>query len=259
MMAHEIFGIGLAFVLLYVTLIWLLSLGLRDASIMDIFWGIGFVFLNAVYFALTNGALERKILLTALVTLWGARLSAHIFFRNLKRGEDFRYQAWRKNAGKNFWWISFFQVFLLQGALIGLLSTPLLAAHLSATPAQLTLMDALGFGTWLFGFAFESIADWQLMRFKTNPANRGKVLNAGLWSLSRHPNYFGEAVLWWGFFLIALATPNGWLTIYAPALMTFLLMRVSGVTLLEKTLTQTKAGYAEYIARTPAFLPRLRK
>lgn len=244
---------GLA-ILIYMTTLWVVSLIRKDASIVDIFWGLGFIFAGAIYFRLGDGYELRKALLMALVVIWGVRLAAHIFSRNLGRGEDKRYQAWRIPRPRNFWWISYFQVFLLQGVFMLLISAPLLAAQIGPQPDHLTLLDALGAALWAIGFFFETLGDWQLVRFKADPGNKGKVLNSGLWRYSRHPNYFGEAALWWGFFLIALAAGGYW-TVYSPILMTVLLLRVSGVTLLEKSLTKTRPEYQAYIDTTSAFVP----
>ncbi len=174
--------------------------------------------------------------------------------RNAGKGEDFRYQQWRAAAGAAWWWRSFFKVFLLQGILLWVISAPLLAAQISAQPGRLTWLDFGGAALWLVGFYFEALGDWQLARFKANPANKGRLLDSGLWRYTRHPNYFGDAVQWWGFYLVALAA-GGWWTLFSPALMTLLLRRVSGVTMLEKTLKNSKPGYREYVERTNAFLP----
>ncbi len=246
---------GAAVALGAMTLLWLLSLRLRDASIVDSFWGAGFVLLSWVYFWLTPaGAAPRKQLLVALVTVWGLRLSLHILRRNWGRGEDFRYRAWREEAGPAWAWLSLFKVFWLQGALMWVISAPLLAAQISAAPAQLIWLDGLAVVAWLIGFIFEAGGDWQLERFKANAANRGQVLDSGLWRFSRHPNYFGDALQWWAFFLLAL-TAGGWATIFSPVLMTFLLVRVSGVALLERSLQDRKPAYRAYVARTSAFVP----
>ncbi len=251
-----VMGIGFLVMLVYMTGLWVFSLIKRDASIVDIFWGLGFIMLGGLYFALTpDGFLPRRILLMVLVTIWGLRLSIHILIRNWGREEDYRYQKWRQDAGKKFWWVSFFQVFLLQGVLMWLISTPLLAAQYSPNPQSLTLFDLLGAIIWGIGFFFEAIGDWQLTRFKKNPANKGKVLQSGVWKYTRHPNYFGDATQWWGYFLIALSIPGGYWTVFSPLIMTGLLLRVSGVALLEKTLVETKPQYRDYIARTSAFFP----
>ena len=236
--------------------VWLISLRLRDASIVDVFWGAGFTILAIFYAVTTDGLPARQLMLSALVVIWGIRLSVHILRRNTGKPEDPRYAAWRVAGGESYWWKSYFKVFLLQGVLMWLIAMPLLVAQASPTADNLTVLDGLGAAVWAIGFLFESVGDAQLSRFKADPANRGKVLQSGLWRYTRHPNYFGDAVVWWGYFLIALAVPGGAWTIFSPLLMTFLLMRVSGVTLLEKGLKQSKPGYAEYVARTSAFFPR---
>lgn len=251
----SLLAISLAVVIVYMTIIWLISLALTDASIVDIFWGMGFAVVNVAYYFLADGYPLRKIIITVLVVVWGLRLSGHIFQRNWGKGEDFRYQAWRTQYGKHYWWISFFQVFMLQGVILWVVSLPLLAAQSGATPAHLTLLDAAGIALWSIGVVFETVGDWQLSRFKANPANKGKVLDTGLWAYTRHPNYFGDAVVWWGFFGLACSVPYGWLTIISPLVMNFLLVRVSGVAMLEKSLVDAKPQYKDYIENTPAFFP----
>jgi steroid 5-alpha reductase family enzyme len=248
-------GIAFLAILAYMTILWLISLAAKDSSIVDIFWGSGFIVAAGAYFALTEGFLARKILMTALVAIWGLRLGIHIAKRNLGKGEDYRYRAWREEAGKKFWWVSFFRVFLLQGVLLWVISAPLLFAQFSPTPDRITAFDVVGAVVWGVGFFFEAIGDWQLARFKRNPENKGKLLRTGLWRYTRHPNYFGDATMWWGYFIIALGTPFGFVTLFSPIVMTVLLMRVSGVALLEKKLVETKPGYKEYIETTNAFFP----
>lgn len=236
------------------TMLWVLSLVLKNSSIVDIFWGTGFVILAWVSFFLTpDGFLARKLLLTILVTIWGLRLSIYILVRNWGKPEDFRYQAWRKEHGKKWWWYSYFQVFLLQGVLLTIIAAPLLAAQISPTPAKLGVLDFIAIPLWVIGFFFESMGDWQLKRFKSDPANKGKVLDRGVWRYTRHPNYFGDSTQWWAYYLVA-ASAGGWWTIFSPVLMTFLLLRVSGVKLLEKTL-DIRPGYKEYSERTSEFIP----
>ncbi len=247
---------GLIAILVFVTLLWLTSLALKNSSIIDIFWGPGFVLAGWVYFALTpDGFSTRKLLMVTLVTIWGLRLGLHIGRRNIGKPEDYRYQAWRKSNGARWWWVSFFQVFLLQGVLLWLIATPLAVAQSAPEPANLTIFDILGIIVWLVGFGFEAIGDWQLTHFKADPANKGKVMRTGLWRYTRHPNYFGDATLWWGHFLIALSVPSGFLSIFSPIIMTFMLVRVSGVAMLEQNLKKTKPEYAEYVATTNAFFP----
>jgi steroid 5-alpha reductase family enzyme len=252
----EIYGAGALVIFGIMTLIWLLSLVLRDSSIVDPFWGTGFVIANWVYFALTpDGFPARKWLISILVTIWGLRLSLYLLWRNWGKGEDFRYRKWREEAGAKWWWQSFLRVFLLQGFLMWVISAPLLAAQFSPTPARLTVLDFAAIPLWAIGFFFEAVGDLQLARFKANPANKGQVLATGVWRYTRHPNYFGDATQWWAYYLVAAAASGGFWTIFSPVIMTVLLLRVSGVTLLEKTLTTTKPGYKEYVERTSAFIP----
>jgi steroid 5-alpha reductase family enzyme len=249
-----VYGLALAVILGLMVILWLVSLALKNSSIVDIFWGTGFVIANWVYFALTpEGFGPRKWLIAILVTVWGLRLSLYILWRNWGKPEDFRYRKWRDEAGSSWWWRSFIRVFLLQGVLLWIISVALLAAQRGAAPATLTFFDLLGIAVWLVGFFFEAAGDLQLARFKANPANKGKVLDSGVWRYTRHPNYFGDAAQWWGFFLIA-ASAGGWWAFYSPLIMTFFLLRVSGVALLEMTL-ETRPGYKEYIERTSAFVP----
>ncbi len=251
----EIYGITALAILGYMTILWILSLILKNTSIVDIFWGAGFVLANWIYFALTpEGFAGRKWLISVLVTIWGLRLSLYILWRNWGKPEDSRYQKFREDAGEKWWWYSFFQTFLLQGFLMWVISIPLLAAQISATPDRLTLLDGLAIVVWGIGFFFEAVGDFQMARFKADPDNKGKVLNSGVWRYTRHPNYFGDATQWWAYYLIATAAGAFW-TIYSPIAMTILLLRVSGVTLLEKELKETKPKYKEYIETTSAFIP----
>ena len=246
------FLLSAVIILAAMTALWLLSLAIRDASIVDSFWGTGFVLVAWLGFLTHPQARElAQLLLLGLVTLWGLRLSVYIFRRNHGKGEDFRYAAWRAQHGPRWWWRSFLQVFLLQGLLMWIISAPLTAAMQSST--RLTWLVWLGAAVWALGFYYEAAGDAQLARFKQDPANKGKLMTTGVWRTTRHPNYFGDAAQWWGFYLIALALGAGW-TIFAPALMTFLLVRVSGVSMLEKSMRQ-RPGYAEYARRTSAFIP----
>jgi steroid 5-alpha reductase family enzyme len=237
-----------------VSLLWLLSLALHDAGIVDVFWGPGFVGVFWLTFALSpETAVARQWLLGALLTLWGLRLAAHIGRRNWGRAEDFRYARWRQEAGPSWWWRSYFKVFLLQGGLLWLVSLPLIAVNAYGGP-PLGRLDGAAVLLWLAGFIFEAGGDWQLSRFRADPANQGALLTSGLWRYTRHPNYFGDAVQWWAFYLFALAA-GAWWTVLSPLAMTFLLRRVSGVAMLERALQETKPGYAAYMARTNAFFP----
>lgn len=237
-------------------LLWLYSLAIRNSSIVDIFWGTGFVitFWSAIWIGATE-LTTRVLLLGIMVTIWGLRLSGHIFFRNHGQPEDFRYAAWRTEAGSAWWWRSFFKVFLLQGVILWIVAAPLIAVQaFTPAPFKCECTTYTGAALWLVGFIFEAGGDWQLSRFKQNPANKGQLLTTGLWSLTRHPNYFGDAAQWWGFYLIAF-TSGAWWTVFSPLIMTFLLMKVSGVAMLERTLTKTKPGYEDYITRTNEFFP----
>ena len=246
---------GLGAILAALTLAWMLSVRLRDASIVDVCWGLGFVLLAWLYLASSPTLTSRSWLVTTLITLWGVRLSVHLFRRNHGKGEDRRYQAMRAAHGPAFWWRSLFTVFWLQGAILWFVALPLLVAVRATHPSRSPRSMAWEFCCFAIGFGFEVVGDYQLERFRAEPANRGKVLDRGLWRYTRHPNYFGDATMWWGLYAIAAATPSGWLTVLSPALMTLLLMRVSGVTLLEDSLKASKPGYRAYIARTPAFFP----
>ncbi len=246
-------GLGLALGLTF--LLWLASLPLRNASIIDAFWGPGFVALALFYFLRTGAASPRKLLLLSLVALWGLRLGIYIARRNHGKGEDFRYAAMRKASGERFPWVSLGTVFWLQGALMGALSAPLLVAQVPPQPPALGGLDVAATAIFVAGFLCEAFADAQMARFKADPSRRGSVMDQGLWRFSRHPNYFGEALLQWGLCLFALGARGGWWTLFAPVVMTLLLLEVSGVALLEKTMVETKPRYRDYIARTSAFVP----
>jgi steroid 5-alpha reductase family enzyme len=251
----EVLGLSLGVVAVYMTLAWLVSLVRRDASVVDVFWGLGFVLLAAVYAVAADGFVGRQILVTTLVAVWGARLSLYILWRNWGQGEDYRYRRWREEAGENFWWRSLFQVFFLQGLLLWVIAMPLLAAQFADEPDRLTWIDLVGALIWGVGFFFEAVGDWQLARFKADATNRGKVMRGGLWAYTRHPNYFGDATAWWGYYVIAAGAGSGYWTFFSPILMTVLLLRVSGVALLERTQVRTKPGYRDYVESTSAFIP----
>lgn len=235
--------------------LWVASVAVRDASIVDRFWGLAFVVVATAASAATDGAVDRARLVTILITIWGLRLSLHITARNLGHAEDYRYQAMRRHWGERFPVVSLVTVFGLQAVIAWIVSLPLQAAISAPMPEDLGLLDFLGLVVWTGGFLFEAVGDWQLTAFQADARNRGRVMNRGLWRYTRHPNYFGDAVQWWGIFLFAAAT-GAWWTAVGPALMTLLLLRVSGVALLEKKLRKSRPGYEEYVRRTSAFLPR---
>ncbi len=234
---------------------WLLSLVYKNVSLVDSLWGLGFVLIAWITIVLSEGYSGRKALIVALTTIWGLRLSVHLSWRNWGKGEDPRYGGWRRASGDRFWIISLFKVFLLQALFLWVIALTIQYGQMALQPAYFTLLDLLGIILWLIGFFFESVSDWQLARFKADAANKGKVMNRGLWAYSRHPNYFGESVIWWGFFLIALSAPNGWWTVISPIVITAVLLKMTGIPLMEKTIVDTRPKYRDYIRRTPAFIP----
>ncbi|MCJ7771539.1 MAG: DUF1295 domain-containing protein [Desulfobacterales bacterium] len=235
--------------------LWVVSLIIKDASIADVFWGIGFVVLAWLTFFIATGYPVRSLLLTLLVTAWGLRLALHIGWRNRGKHEDPRYGAWRRRYGKRFWWVSLFKVFLLQGVILWIISLTVQMGQIAQHPSKISLFDYLGTIIWGVGFFFEAISDWQLARFKSMPENKGHVMDQGLWALSRHPNYFGETLVWWGLFIIGLSSMKNIWTVISPLTITWLLLKVSGVPLLENNLKKRKSKYQTYIQRTSAFIP----
>jgi steroid 5-alpha reductase family enzyme len=228
--------------------LWLLSLRLKDSSIVDIFWGLGFVFISWML----NSFTSRGVLVATLVSLWGIRLSAWLARRNIGHGEDSRYQAMRQKWGPRWPLASLLVVFYFQGFLMFVVSWPV--QFVVAAPASpLMVIDAMATSIVLLGLGIESVADWQLRQFKLNDLNRGKLIESGLWKYSRHPNYFGDCMVWWGFFLFALGQ-NAYFTVVGPLMMTVLLRRVSGVTLLESQMSR-RPGFEEYARKTNAFVP----
>jgi steroid 5-alpha reductase family enzyme len=217
---------------------------------------VGFAFVALTAYAACPAPTWRARLVLALTLLWGVRLGLYLAWRNAGQGEDFRYGAMRKRHGERFPLVSLYSVFGLQAALCWVISLPVQVAIASSLPAMLGPLDALGTALFGLGFFFESVGDLQLARFKADPLNRGKVMDRGLWAWTRHPNYFGDTVVWWGLFTIALSTRAGLFTLPAPLLMSFLLLRVSGVPLLERSLVRRRPEYKEYMERTSAFFPR---
>ena len=251
-----LFLYGLIIALFLPLLTWIVSLFKGDVSIVDSLWSLIFLALCLTWFLCYETTTTRSAILLALVALWAIRLSVYITWRNRGQGEDARYQAMRRKHSPNFAIKSLFIVFLLQGLLAWIISLPLLAAITGSRP--LNLIDALATALVLFGIVFETIADAQLAAFKAKPGNQGRVMDKGLWRYTRHPNYFGECCLWWGFYLFAVAA-GGWWSLLSPLLMTFLLLRVSGVTLLEKDIVERRPAYRDYIEYTNAFFPGISK
>jgi len=261
MNALTIFLCGLPVVVLAACLTWVVSLFKRNVAIVDSLWSPMFLMLGFTYASLAPAAGPRGLLMLVLVTVWGLRLALHITWRNWGHGEDRRYQAIRARNEPNFACKSLYLVFVLQAVLAWLISLPLLGALETAGaagPGALGWLDYAGAAVWLVGFVFEAGGDWQLVRFKADPANRDKVMDRGFWRLTRHPNYFGDFCVWWGLYLLALAA-GAWWSIAGPVLMSVLLMRVSGVALLEKDIGERRPKYADYVRRTNAFFPWLPK
>lgn len=248
-------GAGAAAILGCMLLLWLLSIPLKDASIVDIYWGPGFAVAAWVSFALAGGAPARKWLVALLTTIWALRLGLYLFWRKRGHGEDPRYTALINHLGpEKRHRITLTRVFLLQGAVMWVVALPVMAAPVWREPA-LGYFACAGAALWLVGFLFESIGDWQMARFKADPANKGKVMDRGLWRWTRHPNYFGDACVWFGLWLIACDHPLGWALVISPLLMTYFLVKVTGKALLERRLKRANPEYAAYIARTSGFFP----
>jgi steroid 5-alpha reductase family enzyme len=237
----------------FMTAVFAAALIARDNSIVDIAWGPGFVLVALLSLLIGKEQGARQILATTLVTIWGSRLAVYILRRKLGKGEDFRYAKWRREWGRWFVPRSYLQIFMLQGLFLLVISYGVMLVNASA-PRAVGALDLAGAALWLVGFFFEAVGDAQLARFRKLPENKGRIMTSGLWRTTRHPNYFGEVVMWWGIFLIALSAPSGWTAVVSPVTVTFLLLRVSGVTLLEKKYAGN-AAFAEYARRTSAFFP----
>jgi steroid 5-alpha reductase family enzyme len=245
--------INLAAALLLMVAVWVASLMARDASIVDVFWGLGFVLIAWLSVMLSPDPTPRAWLMTALTSVWGLRLAGYLGWRKFGKPEDHRYAALRERIGAQYWIVSLVIVFALQACLIWIVSWPLQASATSSR--ELGAVDVASVVLWVVGFLFESVGDYQLARFKAEAANRGKVFDGGLWRYTRHPNYFGDFLMWWGLFAIAWAGGAPWWTLVSPLVMSYLLLRVSGVSLLESSLKIRTEGYEEYIRRTSAFFP----
>jgi steroid 5-alpha reductase family enzyme len=240
-------------VLSYMLVLFLLAQLLNNNSIVDIAWGFGFVLVTGVLFLFNPVIYPAKIIVMLFTLVWGLRLSLHILKRNFGKPEDFRYAQWRKDWGKSFIIKSFLYVFMTQGAFMLIISASIiLVMHSPSRPFN--LLDLAGVIVFLVGFGFESIGDAQLARHVKNPLNKGKLMTRGLWKYTRHPNYFGEAAMWWGLFLLALSGPFGWAALISPLTINYLLLFVSGVPLLEKKYAG-RHDFEEYKKNTPKFLP----
>lgn len=237
----------------YMNVWFLISLLKKRNDVADVAWGLGFILLAWTSFALSPTATMRGLIAGVLVTLWGTRLAWHIHERHAGKPEDYRYAAWRAAWGAWFVPRSYVQVYMLQGALLFIIALPLMLINSSAGNA-FGALDMLGVLVWLFGFCFEAIGDAQLARFIKNPTNKGKLMQSGLWAYSRHPNYFGEITQWWGLWLMALAIPFGWMSVLGPLTITFLIVKISGIPLLEKKM-EANPAFAAYKKRTSLLIP----
>ena len=243
-----------ALLLLVAVVFWLVSLWRNDVSIVDSLWSLMFLVVALAYAAMRGDGGPREVLVLALVAVWALRLSAYISWRNHGQPEDYRYQEIRANNEPGFRFKSFYMVFVLQAVLAWVISLPLAGAI--SGQSTIGFLDYAGVALFLVGLFFEAIGDLQLSRFRKDPGNAGKVLDKGLWRYTRHPNYFGNFTIWWGFYLVALSA-GAWWTVVSPLLMTFLLLKVSGVALLEKDIGERRPRYQQYIRRTNAFFPGL--
>ncbi len=241
----------------YMSLWFVFSLIKKRNDVADVAWGLGFVLMTWFSFFFSNIYSTRGILVGILVSIWGLRLAWHIHRRNKGKAEDYRYMAWRKEWGKWFYLRSYLQVYLLQGMFLFLIVVPVLIINKNAGPA-LGSLDVLGVAVWLLGFYFEAVGDAQLAHFIKNPENQGKLMQNGLWAYTRHPNYFGEVAQWWGLWLVAVSVPSGWLGIIGPITITFLILKVSGIPMLEKKMAENPE-FIEYKKRVSVFFPLPRK
>jgi steroid 5-alpha reductase family enzyme len=251
----EIFLWAFPVIMILMTAVWIVSVYMKNAGIVDPFWGLGFVLAAVYYFVQSPGFETRKLIVLLLVAIWGLRLSVYLFWRNAGKGEDYRYQNFRQSYGDHrYWWVSFFQVFLLQGVLMWLVSAPLLGAMYYAHHNEIGVIDFIAILVWIIGFSFEAGGDYQLARFKSKPENKGKVMRSGFWKYTRHPNYFGDSAVWWSYALFSVAA-GSYIPVLGAILMTLLIIKVSGVALLEKSLKDKKPDYIDYARKTNAFFP----
>lgn len=244
-----------AAVLFFILTLWfLVSLVIKRQDIADILWGAGCIIIVLTSLVIVETVSLRSLVMGFLVIVWGGRLSTRIFLKRRGEPEDFRYRKLRDTWGRSFTLRSYFQVFILQGILMFVILTPVLYVIGQKQVSTISIPDLLGLFIWLIGFLLESVADYQLDSFKHKKYNRNQIIQTGLWRYSRHPNYFGEVVMWWGLYIMALALPGGWLTIIGPVAITFLILKVSGIPLIEERYKDNDK-YQEYKKRTSAFFP----
>jgi steroid 5-alpha reductase family enzyme len=237
----------------YMTFWFIVSLIKKRNDVADVAWGLGFTLLAWLSFLLSDEQSLRGVLVSSLVTIWGVRLAWHIHIRNRGKAEDYRYKQWREEWGKWFFLRSYGQVYLLQGFLLFLIILPVLFINKSAGSA-LGIFDYVGLAIWVIGFYFESVGDSQLAKFMKDPLNKGKLMTSGLWKYTRHPNYFGEVTQWWGMWIIALSVPSGFIAIIGPLTITVLILKISGIPMLEKRM-QLNPDFEAYKRRTSVFFP----
>jgi steroid 5-alpha reductase family enzyme len=240
-------------IVIYMTLWFFIAQARKRNDVADIAWGTGFIVTAITASILSDSITPRGILVTVLITVWGTRLAAHIHMRNRGKPEDRRYRKWKEDWGRHAVIRAFLQVFLFQGLLIIIISLPVTFIIMSGHH-PFGVLDVLGISIWLVGFVFEAVGDYQLVKYKRDPAHKGKIMTQGLWTYTRHPNYFGEVALWWGVYLVALSVPQGWTTIIGPLIITFLILKVSGIPLLEEKYKDNKE-FQLYKRRTSAFFP----
>lgn len=245
---------NLVVVAVLMVLVWVVSVVLRDASIVDIVWGLGFVVVAWSSWIVSDSTEVSDLVIRLCVTVWGLRLAMYLAWRNIGKGEDYRYQAMRKKYGSRFPLVSLVSVFLLQGVLMWIVSLPVQLTHV--VDGRSSPMVAIGVVLWAVGVMFESVGDAQLARFKARPENAGKVMRSGLWRYTRHPNYFGDFLAWWGIGVASLAGWSSVVGLLGPVGMSVLLMRVSGVPMLEHSIAKRRPDYVEYRRTTSAFFPR---
>ncbi|MBL9080195.1 MAG: DUF1295 domain-containing protein [Planctomycetales bacterium] len=234
--------------------LWIVATLRHDVSLIDIFWGPGFAVVAWLSMFNNPPHSSRVWLLTLLTTLWALRLALYLTWRNWGEGEDRRYAAMRDHHGKGFVWVSLLTVFGLQGLLLWFIALPLQISGALNVARPLGFLDYVGVALWFVGFVFEAGGDWQMARFQADPKNKGRVMDRGFWRYTRHPNYFGDFCVWWGLYLIA-AAGGAWYSILSPLAMSGLLLKISGVALLESTIGERRPQYAEYARRTNAFFP----
>jgi len=249
----SIFLPSVVIIFIYFTIFFIIAQIIKNNSIVDIGWGLGFVLIALYTFFFSEIITAKNILVTLLVLVWGSRLFYHILKRNWGKPEDFRYAKWRKDWGKWLFIRGFFQIFMLQGLLMLIIASPIIFIN-DSHQMGLHLLDYLGALIWITGYFFESIGDYQLAQFIRKPENKGKIMKYGLWRYTRHPNYFGEATMWWGIYVISLSLPNSFWLIISPLTITILLLYVSGVPMLEKKFADDPK-FQEYARETSKFFP----